>query len=359
MSPSNPPPFPLFPIESPWQNNANNIWLCSTLSLSRNIEKFDFPDKLSLEKRQQIMALLSRELLKNGNLKNPRFFQAENLLPIQKEYLVEHFLSDQGFHHMHEGEGFLIDESGKFLSVMNLKNHLYLHVLDLSEEIESAWSQLAKIEMELDQTLDFAFSPKFGFLTSNPAQCGTALIVHIFLHIPALLYTNRFHEIMENIADEGVEYSGIQGNPDELIGDVVSFRNTHTLGVKEEGILSSMRTLATKLLVEEKGIRSHLNQESESELSNIKDKVSRAYAILLHSYQIKEIEALESLSLVKLGLDLGWIKGVSHADLNHLLFSSRQAHVLSLNVPKTTSEALPHERSEFIHKALKGLELMI
>jgi protein arginine kinase len=87
--------------------------------------------------------------------------------------------------------------------------------------------------------------------------------------------------------------------------------------------------------------------------------VSRAYAILLHSYQIEAIEALKALSLVKMGLDLEWLKGTSQAALNHLFFACRRAHLLCQYERNISHEELPHRRAEFIHKALHGLELLI
>lgn len=350
---------PLLCNENPWNNNSNNIWLGSTIILSRNLEKFKFPGKLPTDKRKQIISLLTRDLLASDQLKQPKLFRAEDMPPIEKEFLVEHFLSDQSFHQAYAGEAFVLDETGEFLAVLNLRDHLLLQWIDPREELENTWDRLVKIELGLNKSVSFAFSPKFGFLTSDPGVCGTGLKVTIFLHLPSLLHSDRLEEILKKHKDDGVEQTGLQGDPNEVIGDIVAFHNSYTLGVTEENILSSLRTLATKLVVEEKGLRQHLKQENESEVVEAKDKVSRAYAVLMHSYQIESIEALQALSLLKLGLDLNWLKGTTQTILNQLLFSSRRAHLLCHYGQKITQEELPHKRAEFIHKALHGLELLI
>lgn len=349
----------LLSIESPWANNTNSIWLGSTLVLLRNLEKFHFPSKLATDKRKQIVSLLTKGLLANDRLKQPKLIRAEEMQPVEKEFLVEHFLSNQSFHQAYVGEAFVLDATGKFLAVINLKDHLLLEWVDTHEELENAWDSLVKIELELNKSVNFAFSPKFGFLTSDPTQCGVAFIVTIFLHLPALLSMNHLDEMIKKYKDDGVEQTGLQGDPNEVIGDIVTFHNRYTLGVTEESILSSLRTLATKLVVEEKGLREHLKHGSESEVAEVKNKVSRAYAILLHSYQIEAIEALQALSLVKLGLDLVWLKGISPSVLNKLLFACRRAHILCHYGQKISPEELPHHRAEFIHRALHGLELLI
>jgi protein arginine kinase len=350
---------PLICNESPWDNNANTIWLGSTLTLYRNLEKFNFPGKLPPDKRKQIIALLSRDLLASKQLKEPKLLRAEDMPPIEKEFLVEHFLSSLGFHQAYVGEAFVLDKTGEFLAVLNLRDHIVLEWIDARDDLENSWDRLLKVELELTNSANFAFSHKFGFLTSDPTQCGTGLVVTIFLHLPTLLHTNRLEEIIKRNKDDGVEQTGLQGDPNEVIGDIVAFHNSYTLGVTEENILSSLRTLATKLVVEEKSMRQHLKQGSETEVAEVKDKVSRAYAILLHSYQIEAVEALQALSLVKMGLDLGWLQGTSQVVLNHMLFACRRAHLLCQNGQTITQEELPHRRAEFIHKALHGLELLI
>lgn len=345
--------------ESPWNENANTIWLGSTLTLFRNLEKFKFPGKLSTDKRKQIISLVTRDLLANDQLKKPKIFHAEELSSIEKEFLVEHFLSDQGFNQAEVGEAFVLDESGEFLAVLNLKDHLLLQWIDPREDLEHTLERLVKVELGLSKAVNFAFSPKFGFLTSDPTRCGTALVVTVFLHLPALIYSNRLDEILEKNKEDGAERTGLQGDPHEMIGDIVAFHNSYTLGMTEESILISMRTLATKLVAEEKSMRQQLKQGIDAELAAVKDKVSRAYAILLHSYQIEAIESLQSLSLLKLGLDLGWLEGTAQNTLNRLLFACRRAHLLCHFGQKIQQEELPHKRSEFIHQTLQGLKLLI
>ena len=96
------------------------------------------------------------------------------------------------------------------------------------------------------------------------------------------------------------------------------------------------------------------------ENGDLMDKVSRAFAILIHSYRMETKEALNEISLVKLGIDLGWVEGVTAAELNHLFFHCRRAHLLvALKEPEMSLEQVPHKRAEFIHKTLKNAKLKI
>lgn len=347
---------PILYQSKPWENNQNNIWLASTISLCRNIEKIPFPTKLPKERRSQITSLVSKVLLHSPHLRNPILIKAEELGPLEKEFLVEHFLSGQSFQQAYSGEAFMIDESGEFFAVFNVNNHIQFELIDCHAEVEGAWNHMVKLEMEVGKSINYAFSPKWGFLTADPAMSGTGFTLTVYLQPSALIHTGKIDEVLDRIASPGITITGIQGERKNLIGDVLMVRNSYSLGLTEENIISAIRLFTTKLLVEETSIRSHLRTEENAE---VKDKVSRAYGILIHSYQIDTIESLNSISLLKLGADLGWLKGVTAGELNKLFFNCRRSHLMSKFEEEIPQIEIPHKRAEFIHQTLKNASLVI
>lgn len=339
-----------------WKENPNPIWLASTVRLFRNIEKFKFPIKLDDDRRRQIVALVNKELIGIEKPKTTSFFKAEDLSGLEKEYLVEHFLSNESFHSTGIGEAFMLDETGNLLLTLNMRNHLHFQVIETMGEIEGAWSELTKFETNLGKAMGYSFSQKFGFLTADPAQCGTALQATVFMQLSGLIHMDKIDGILEKLVDESLTVTGIQGSPTEIIGDIVVFQNNYTLGVTEDNILSNVRSMGTKLLVEEHAMRTEIRNKDHPE---IKDKVSRAFGILIHSYQITTVEALNAISLLKLGTDLGWVTGVDMKQLNALFFNCRRAHLLFHYHDKILQEDIQHKRAEFIHHALKEAKLTI
>ncbi len=220
------------------------------------------------------------------------------------------------------------------------------------------WNSLNEIDTAISSSVEFSFSPKFGYLTSDPGFCGTGLSVQAFLHLPALIHTQQLGETLAKLKEEEVTVSGMGGNLEELVGDIVVIRNSFTLGMTEEAILQSIHSMSMKLMAVEKTLRTHLQTESNAE---IKDQVSRSFGLLLHSYQLQTKEALGALSLMKLGLHLDWIEGITDAKLNTLFFQCRRAHLLhSLNeLSLTDSQEIARKRAEFLHKNMQGVLLKI
>lgn len=343
-------------LNEPWKNNSNNIWMASTISLKRNIEKFNFPKKLNVERKKQIVSLVGKEHLSLESLKNPLLLKADELNILDREYLVEHFLTMNSFHQMGVGEAFMIDESGEILTVFNLSDHLTFMKVFAHNEFERGWNQLMKLETSLGKKFSYSSSQRFGFLTSDFSKCGTALTVASYLQIPALIHTEKIDDFLEAQIDESISITGIQGNPTEIIGDILVIQNEYTLGISEENIFSAVRAFSSRLVSEEKMLRlSFLKTQNP----DIMDRVSRAFAVLRHSYQIEAVEALNAISLIKLGLEMGWVDGVTMESLNQLFFTCRRAHLLYQFNGKIAQEEIPHKRAEYIHKALSQMKLLI
>ncbi len=239
---------PILSQNKPWDNNDNSVWLASTVGLYRNIEKFKFPVKLDADRQKQIIAALSKELIPSKFLSAPKLIRADEINSLQKEYLVEHFLTTQSFHQAHSGEAFIVDSSGEFLAALNIRDHIQLQLIDCRGELESTWNRLVQIETAMGKSVSYAYSPKYGFLTSDFNQCGTALVVSVFLQLPGLVHLEKIDEVLEKLSDESLSVSGIQGNPTEIIGDVIVVNNNYTLGLTEENIIALLRHLQLRCL---------------------------------------------------------------------------------------------------------------
>ena len=344
---------PLYSLHAPWDHNKNAIWLASTVRLCRNIEKFKFPQKLELEKKSHILQLTSKAVLQAAELAKPYILNANEITPAEKEFLIEHFLLFEGFQEAGSGSAFGLDESGETIILFNIKEHLQIQVTDCLGDIEQAWAKAALLESKLGAEIAFAFSPTFGFLTADPQHCGTGLIVSAFLHLPALIHQHLLSEHLDKEIAEGIISSGIQGSPDELVGDIVMLRNIHTIGLTEENIISTVRNAILRLVVAEKDARALIKA---SEDIHFKDLICRAIGLIKHSYRLEAQEALNALSLLKLGIELGWIKGMSVEQINQLFFDSRRSHLTYLLSKDKSGADIAVWRAEYLREKAAKLK---
>lgn len=343
---------------TPWDLQENPVWLASSFILQRNFSNSLFATKLEGAKLSSLLQE-EKKVLEEVHEKNTLcFLPAEELSALDKEFLFEHFLCLEGFQNAGKGLGFAVENSGKTLYILNRDNHIEMHHCDFEGIWEKGFSHLSEIESKIGEKMPFAYSPHFGYLTADPTRCGTGLNVLIYLHIPALIYKNELEAILTKEQEDSILFTSLVGDIQNLVGDVLVLQNRYCLGVDEKTILRSLHTASMKLIGAEQLARSH---SKEKNLPEIKDLVSRAFGLLTLSYQLEIQECLAALSLIKLGIDLGWIEGVSHKNVNDLFFLSRKAHLLfklkEENHPDNAEVA--HKRAAFIHEALSQAKLLI
>lgn len=347
---------PLLGIQTPWIDNKNEIWLATSLSLMRNVDKFLFPSKLSSEHSNQIISLLSQPLLLAKELDQPVLEKLGDIPPLEKEYISEHFLMPYSFQQAGAGVGCLYDKSGQFIALFNVDDHLHFQITVVDDKSDEAFHKLFSLEEIVQKGSPFSFSDCFGYLTADPRWSGTGFRVQHFLQVPALIHSGALIPFLEREKSEQVEALGLLGNQEEWLGDVVAISNNFTTGITEESILIGTKEFAKRLLQEEESCREKIAKENSP---LIKDMVSRSFALLFHSYQLEAKEAMNGLSLLKLGLYFGWVKGVDIKTLNTLFFLARRAHLMTHFNEEFSAVDLLHKRAQFLHDKLKQMQLVI
>lgn len=340
---------------APWVDSVNPIWIASSFVLHRNLAQYPFPLKMSDAQLSQSLPILQNLLTSSQLLEKPVAFDATHLDPSEREFLFEHFLCLEGFQNTLKGQAFVLDRSNLFLGILNLHDHLHLQWIDYQGNWEKTWEKLNQLDNEIGSQVELAYHPRFGYLSSQPNLSGTGLVIHVYLHLPALVHTEQLADTLIKHKPEEVTVTSLQGQ--ELIGDLVVLKNTFTLGVNEENILHSLHLTAMRLMTIERALRTQLKQ---SPATAVKDLVSRSFGLLAHSYQIQTKEAMQALSLLKLGLDLGWVNKTTHGQLNASSFLCRRAHLMhQLGKLSCEPEELPHRRAEWLHPLIQQIQLTI
>jgi len=340
------------PQETFWCKNDGNIDLAAFLTLRRNIDKFLFPSKLDKEKRLQILSLLSKPLIDKKN--GWKLIKGEECSPLDKEWLQEHFFLSAPLQEVQKGDGILIG-TGSYAAFFNLQDHIQLRFLGTKNELENGWKEVSKSDNLLQEASPFAFSPYFGYLTSTPKEAGTGLQIEILLQTPALSLFREEEHLLFN-EDDRIEPLHLFSYSPGIDHGLLLIRNRSSIGLSEDQILSLVKTFADKVVAKETALRKRLLEKDEAAT---KDRVSRAFGLLAHSYQIETLEAIEAFGWLKVGLENSWITGVDRVKLNKLLINVRRGHLtqqLDVDAPR---EELLHKRAELLHKELNGIQLLI
>lgn len=341
----------------PWEDPGSSLWPISTFTLRRNFARYPFPHKQTAAQAQHITESIREAFAKSSLIKDPLFLDFSLLSPSQKEFIFEHFFVPDGIFEDRPHQGLIIDPSGTFLGGINLSDHLILQMVDCKSSWHKTWNHLSMIESTIGNLIDYAFSSRFGFLTSNIHHCGSGLNIRAYLHLPAFLQASNEDTVFSTDKEEDFILTPLASNQEDAFeGDLIVLQNKYNLGISEDPLLHSLYSTANRLINLERDSRSKIKTGNDVVM---KDLISRSFGILLHSYQIPTQEAFSALSLLKLGIDLGWVKGISDAQINSLFFKCRRGHLIAKEQKELSQEELLHKRAECFHEALKEAKLLI
>jgi protein arginine kinase len=192
-----------------------------------------------------------------------------------------------------------------------------------------AWRIAEEIDSELEKELDYAFDANLGYLTACPTNVGTGIRASCMLHLPSLVLTKQVHKVLQALSKLNLAVRGLYGEGTQASGNFFQFSNQITLGQPEEEIISNLEGVIRQVITHEREAREYLKKKRKAKME---DQIWRALAALKAARMMSSSEAIQLLSLVQVGIDVGVLEGqVSHTDLNQLFLLIQPAHLQKMN----------------------------
>ncbi len=361
-----------------WFNGSGplaDIVVSSRIRLARNLAGHKFLSRCSNNERTEILEKL-RDVMMSLDLGDKIFYISVDKEPIlNKHFLVERHLISRHLAFGKGPRGVVIAEREFFTAMINEEDHLRIQVFKAGCQLSQCAEQINRIDDMIEDKVNFAFNPRYGYLTACPTNLGTGIRVSVMLHLPALKMTGQIEKFFNAAKDMSLAVRGLFGEGTEAASDLYQLSNQVTLGVSESAIVSQFEnSIIPEIIAYENAARSQLLSK-QSEL--LDDKISRAIALLQNAHLISSQEALFLLSHLRLGINMHKYMGASTpaieklrtlcgagadadqasrlsiATINRLFMLTLPAH-LQLNYGKpldsTHRDAL---RAEIIRSALK------
>ncbi len=317
---------------------------------ARNLEHIPFAPRA---RKEQLRAVLERIDEAVGNSPYFKDFQRLSITEINSLHRLllkeSHLLSpelEQGGEH----RVIYISPDYRISLMINEEDHLRMQCLDVGCQLKKVHAILDEVEEELGKALKFAFSNQFGYLTACPTNVGTGLRLSVMLHLPGLVLVNKIEEIIQSVLQYGLTVRGIYGEHSEHLGDFFQVSNEVTLGKSKEELFQTLTTMTNQIVDHEMKARDALFEQKPSVT---KDLLSRAFGSLRSAWIIDSAEALNHLSKIRLGIDRGNFRPLSHPELSLLMIQVQPAHLQCSKGTTLPVEQRDGLRAELIHERLK------
>jgi protein arginine kinase len=330
----------------------NEIVISSRIRLARNVAGMPFLTRCSRNQRY-VLERNIREAILGSNLSPQMLYvDLENAPQIDRDLLVERHLISKPHAAAEGARGVAIGEDESISIMVNEEDHLRIQVLRSGLQLEEAYEEINRIDDTLEAKLDFAFHPRFGYLTACPTNVGTGIRVSVMLHLPALKLTGEIEKVFRAAKDMRLAVRGLYGEGTEATGDFYQISNQITLGVTETEIIDEFRhTVIPKIIEYEHNARKTLINDRTLALD---DKVCRALGILRTARLIASEETLFLLSHLRMGINLGRIKDLDIRTINELFLLTQPAHLQKIQGKKLDGDVRRAARADFIRQRLNG-----
>jgi protein arginine kinase len=327
-----------------------NIVVSSRIRLARNLAATAFPGWAGDDERNRVYQALVAVLRGLPSLQPCRVMDLDALTPLDKELLRERRLISTELLQKGRGSGLVVREDEGLCAMVNEEDHLRLQALRPGLQLEALWQAIDRLDTEIEQQVDYAFSATRGYLTACPTNVGTGLRASVMIHAPGLRLTKDMEPIVKGLNRIGLTVRGLLGEGTEATGNMFQVSNQVTLGESEPVIIQRLLQVVRELETHEVNARARLLARR---LPLVRDFVGRAYGVLLYAETLGSQEALDLISALQLGLEIGMIKGLEIKELKRLMLWSQPGHLQRQQGRTLTPEERDQIRAHTVREVIR------
>lgn len=341
------------PAESTHRRGPHDrIVMSSRVRLARNLRNASFPGWAKKPERVKVLEMILPAVSSLPEMSDSIAEAMDNLTALDKQLLVERHLISREHAAKGLGSGLVVNRTETFCVMINEEDHLRMQALRPGFQIQEAWQAIDKLDSSLEKKLDYAFDNELGYLTACPTNLGTGIRVSAMLHLPGLVLAEQINPIIQSVNKLGLAVRGLYGEGTEALGNVFQVSNQMTLGESEITIVERLEKVLSQIIEHEENARKSL---LESKPKVVFNHIGRAYGILANAHSISSKEAMNLLSLMRLGLDLGLFPNTSRSLVDELFLITQPAHLQKQISDKLSAEERDLIRADMVREQLKSV----
>ena len=188
----------------------SDVVVSSRIRLARNFQKYQFPNKISIEESDNILQNLEEVVSSLGY--GLKLLKLDNIDDITKISLVEkHLISPEFAMEENVNKAILINDDENICVMINEEDHLRIQVFSAGYELENLMKFAIEIDEKIEKLINYAFHRKYGYLTSCPTNLGTGMRASVMVHLPALTLTGNISNVLKAVNNFGMNIRGVYG----------------------------------------------------------------------------------------------------------------------------------------------------
>jgi protein arginine kinase len=343
--------------------DPNGVVISSRIRLARNIADFPFVSTCSDDQRQGIESTVRVSLNRDAELSRLSIVDNVELETLERQFLLDlHRLGPTSASVGSVKEGLVdlassetetkvdiqneikseldpdcLETLSRFEDIsltINEEDHLRITITRGDSDLASAWTEISQLDDLIEQYVNYAFSPRWGYLTACPANVGTGMRVSVLVHLPALVITGQIDKVFRGIKRVNVVARGVLG--DRASGEYFRVSNQATLGLNEADLIEQVTRVVPAIVKYECQAREFLLIENREglrrEVTQALDRLAKRD--LDDTSDANNDQVMSLLSKVRMGISMGLLDPTTADRVNQLFGLVHLRHQLLAAVAK-------------------------
>lgn len=221
------------------------------------------------------------------------------------------------------GETLFLQKVGKIWQgvFVNGEEHVAIVAEGVSWKLLDFWEVANFWDDAIEKRVDYAYDPRWGYLTASPSRLGTGCKAYLWIHLPALSFLYGEERILQWLKESGnLSVRGL-GDNGGICAHTFEVSNRFTLGVSEWEAVKMVETLGVRALKWERQARLHFGA-SPARVGDFWGRLEAMAQKIFQSDENVEKGVFDFLSLWSLGEEEGIIEkkgGLSCTEIENVL----------------------------------------
>ena len=341
-----------FLFEGDWTDGKgphSGIAVSTRVRLARNLASRRFPTHPDQSDRREVLEEIRSAITSLPDGDKYVWCELDERLPLERRLLMERHLISRELADGNGPRAVAVNPSESLAIMINEEDHLRMQCLMSGLSVHEAYERVNRLDDQLSERLEFAYSDVYGYLTSCPTNVGTGLRVSVMLHLPALVMTRHIERVFRAVYEMRMAVRGFYGEGTEAFGELYQISNQITCGRQEMDIIDDMEAVISAIIQYEEKARAEL---ASSERSQLEDRVWRSWGLLQNARMMSSEEAMRHLSSLRLGIAMGVFDNIDMPELERLFLFTQPAHLQRMEGRELESSDRDVARAQFLRRRL-------
>jgi protein-arginine kinase len=166
---------------------------------------------------------------------------------VKKQLIEDHFLFKEADKYLEaiglnddwpKDRGIFHNKDKTFLTWVNEEDQMRIISMQPGSDIKAVYERLCTACNQLNRELKFSISKEWGYLTSCPTNCGTALRASVHIKLPKLGANKP--EFEKIAAEFNLQIRGIHGEHSESADHIYDISNKRRMGFSTHSLVQDM-----------------------------------------------------------------------------------------------------------------------